>query len=186
MAELVKLLEKNKVSTETDDQIENIEKIIKRYIKSGGTIKSSKVDKILFLTHPIDYNPIYVYEILINYGYQFKNNLVLLNVLLMLSFISSLEEYIKEAKTYETRKIKYVNLYKYFENLFENNQLVITDNDIDNYIKINTDSDVIDDIISDIKYYNLNTSKTNLKFPKIVLNLNKYKSVFEKISSYLI
>jgi len=180
MAELVKLFEKNKVSTENDYEIEKIEIIIKNYIKSGGTIKSSKIDKVLFLSHPIDYNFVYVYEILIKYGYKFKNMLVLLNVLLMLSFKRCLTDYINEAKVYEIKKIKYVNLYKYFENMFDNNQLVITDNDIDNYIKINDDDkkNIINDIISDIKHYNTNIVNSNLKFPQVHLDLIKYKSIF--------
>ena len=172
MTELVKLLEKNNACTFELEDIDNIELIIKNYVQSGGTLKSNKINRILLLTHPVECNYLYIYEILLRYGYKFKNNLIVMQLLLFLSY-SFKKIHKTDDNIYTGKKKKLYNLYIQLQNLIINNKLIITDDDIDNFNKIEKIN--IKDLQIDFDKYMLIINDTILSLPILDLQLKKYK-----------
>lgn len=178
MAELVKLLEKSNVCTTEQEDIDNIELIIKKYVQSGGTLKSNKINKILFLNSDVC-NYMYIYEILLRYGYKFTNNLVALVILSNLYNVPLnnktqnntffINNNYRLLKMYENDEIKkYLNLEK----------IIISEKDFNDYLKLNGCN--IYEAIQNIVWYKPPTEKTFHKWPQVIFDVEKYKSEYNK------
>lgn len=202
MAKLIKLFEENEVSTYCTEYMENIETIVKRYIRNGGTLKSYKIHKILFMTHNVEFEFIYVYELLLNYGYKLKNNYVIAAILDSLAFIISGYFVDDGAMNYykEYSIIRLLNNLE-FRKKIDKSELIIKDKDIDEILKLNdgtlfcyrdlTVNDIIAELLSfdPENYYLKHQHKKQFplehfpkfNWPKITVKFEKYKEIYENM-----
>jgi hypothetical protein len=156
------------------DDFEYIDYLVKDYMKKGMKLKN-KLDKILF--QAAEY--VYIYIVLIKNGYIFKNKVALVFFFLKLS--EKMPDDINETYSDPRKKeCKYILKNEEVQKYINLGEIIITDKDIDDYVKLseNTESEnfIIYLIIND-KF----KENKNIVWPKIIFKLNKYMEIDNKV-----
>jgi hypothetical protein len=155
------------------DDISEAEEKIKYYVSQGKKLNVNNINKIFY-----DDNCVYIYKLLIEYGYVFKNNLYLIQFLSLLNITLP-----KDYKTYKYATIRneLVSILDHPEvqRILNLSEIKLTDKDIDKAIKL-FKNDRMNEIGDIINYYNCECKKNDnqIALPKLNIKLEKYK--FEK------
>ena len=158
-------------TNELPDDFEHIDYLVETYMKKGMKLKG-KIDKIIFQRPP----HVYIYIILINHGYVFKNKVALCE------FFTSLSECIPDDlnKLYiDKRKMEAIKILKSEEvqKYIKLGEIIVTDKDIDDYVKLSKNTlcfvEKHDIIIWKLTNYKFKENK-NIIWPKIILQLNNF------------
>ena len=194
MTDLIKIfIERQNNLTHTDESGEDswideeelnnsstINEIIENYIKNNKLTFPKNIDKIMSLGQ---YDTTIIYCSLINHGYKFTNNLILLlffNDLYWKNLDKLEPECIKNNSNIKVlvKLLDHIEVKKYLDN-----EVIITDKDIDNTIKLKLSNDFNkpEDFIDTIVLFKNKTQNSKIKWPKPVFKLNKYIELYNEI-----